>query len=627
FEEAWSSQIEFIAKNRNITSLSIDAQVIVHKFNDVCNHYLKREIFERRGRFIGIRPYPLAMSLAQEWLEPCTPQRLLDIITEIARLSEPDRTQLSNAFAEQMKYLGYNDKAVMIVEKIIGFDSPFDNAEVLNTELGSRLFRSFVEVNPVAVSQNFQRIFSNKTTKELLEIGKGRRNIVWTLEKLCFDKRTFSDSTKIMYSFAVAENEVLSNNATGQFLQLFNLFLSGTEATLNEKWEIIKWGLSHNNSKYYELAIKAMKAGLNSRHFMRINGAEQQGTKQLQDNKPTCDEIKEYWDKILAKLTEIIKSNNNFSCMASEIVANSIRGIFDIKMVEVIFPYLIEIIQFKNNDWEEGLQGLKFARKFEKQKLSPEELCTINELINSLTKTDFISRFFDSHRFKDNDEDVHLQIQKDIDSMIELANEYIRTNVSWQDTFPILYKKSQFYSYYFGKQIYEIIKDDRVTVNLFINDSLETISSIDKKERDISILIGFIQDAEEDVKEMFYHILYESDSFNYLLFNFIAEDRNGKKYFDWLFALIDNKKCNLVDFYVFTYKNALRNLNVEEITILSEKLFSYQEEGYAITFDLFYNIIEEKDNKKKQLLISIFKKCIYKLGVNKKGIRQLDNYK
>ena len=60
-----------------------------------------------------------------------------------------------------MKYLGYNDKAVEIVDRIIGPGSPFDNAEVLNTELGSRLFRSFVEVNPVAVSQNFKRILKD----------------------------------------------------------------------------------------------------------------------------------------------------------------------------------------------------------------------------------------------------------------------------------------------------------------------------------------------------------------------------------------------------------------------------------------------------------------------------------
>ena len=98
----------------------------------------------------------------------------------------PDRTSLSKAFAEQMKYLGYNDKAVQIVEKIVGHNSPFDDAEVLNTELGSRLFRSFVEVNPIAVSQNFKRQFFNKSTEDLLKIEAGRRKHSLNIGKIVF---------------------------------------------------------------------------------------------------------------------------------------------------------------------------------------------------------------------------------------------------------------------------------------------------------------------------------------------------------------------------------------------------------------------------------------------------------
>jgi len=164
FSGELTSQVEFIAKNKHISSLNGDDIVIVNEFNEVCDHYLKRGIFERRGRFIGMRPFPLAMSLAQEWLEPCTPARLVEVIVSIAKLPEPDRRNLSEALSERMKYLGYNDKALEIVDRIIGPGSPFDNAEVLNTELGSRLFRSFVEVNPIAVSQNFKRQFFNKST-------------------------------------------------------------------------------------------------------------------------------------------------------------------------------------------------------------------------------------------------------------------------------------------------------------------------------------------------------------------------------------------------------------------------------------------------------------------------------
>jgi hypothetical protein len=620
------SQVEFIAKNKHITSLNGDDTVILNEFNEVCDYYLKREIFERRGRFIGMRPFPLAMSLAQEWLEPCTPERLVDVITSIASLSEPSRGNLSEALSEQMKYLGYNDKAVEIVDRIIGPGSPFDNAEVLNTELGSRLFRSFVEVNPIAVSQNFNRLFANKATEELLGINEGRRNLVWVLEKLCFDERTFKDSAKILYSFAVAENETWANNATGQFLHLFNVFLSGTEAKLIDRWKIIEWGLTKGDEKYYEFAVKAMKVGLNYGDFSRMGGAEQQGTKRLFDNEPTWQEVKEYWINILNKLVEIIKTNNSYSDSASDTIANSIRSIFNAHMGELIMPYLKEISHFKKYDWDSGLKGLKVARKYEKNLISQDLLNNVNNLIESLTKTDFVTRYktLSSSYHLDNDESYSTEKVKS--AIIDLADEFISTNISWEETFSALYKNQQIYSYYFGKRLYEILKEDKNKVNQFIKLSLTVISNYSMDERNVTVLGGFIAESTDDLKKSFYTTLFESVELNYLLFYFLSIDFSGNKYFDLLFDLIDSNKCNLSSFYVFNYSNALGHLNLDELNKFSERLFKYEEEGYAIVFELYFDIGYGDENK-RQSLLPIYKKCIYILGVDKKERRQLDGFK
>jgi hypothetical protein len=620
------SQVEFIAKNKHITSLNGNDEVILNEFNEVCDYYLKREIFERRGRLIGMRPFPLAMSLAQEWLEPCTPERLINVITSIAGLPEPNRGNLSEALSEHMKYLGYNDKAVEIVDRIVGPGSPFDNAEVLNTELGSRLFRSFVEVNPVAVSLNFNRQFLNKTTEELLNIVEGRRNLVWVLEKLCFDKRTFNDSVKILYSFAVAENENWANNATGQFLHLFNVFLSGTEVKLIERWKIIEWGLNKGDERYYEFAVQAMKVGLNYGHFSRAGGAEQQGSKRLYDNEPTWPEIKEYWTNILNKLVEIIKSNSNYSDSASNAIAKSIRTIFNVRMGELIMPYLDDISQFRNYDWDSGLEGLKFARKYERHVISKDLENNINGLIKSLTKTDFVTRYKTLSSYYHLDHDESYSSEKAKSSIVELADEFINTNISWEETFPTLYKNQQIYSYNFGKRLYELLKEDKNKVDQFIELSLNVISKITKEERNIAVLGGFIAESPDDLKKFFYTKLFGSEEFNYLLFYFLSIDFSGNKYFNLLFDLVDSKKCSLKSFYVFNYSNALGQLNLDELSKFSERLFEYEEEGYAIAFDLLIDTSHGDDNKKKSLL-PIYKKCIYRLGINKKERRQLDGYK
>ncbi len=626
FYDELATHTEFIAKSTNITSLNGDDNVKVNDFNETCNHYLKREIFEKRGRFIGMRPFPLAMSLAQEWLDPLTPQRLIAVINEIAGLQEPDRTSLSKAFAEQMKYLGYNDKAVQIVEKIVGHNSPFDDAEVLNTELGSRLFRSFVEVNPIAVSQNFKRQFFNKSTEDLLKIEAGRRNIVWTLEKLCFDKRTFSDSAKVLLQFAIAENETWANNATSQFLHLFNTHLSGTEADLSERWKIIEWALNKGDKVHYEFAISSMKRGLNFGHASRMGGAEQQGSRRLVDNNPTWKEIEEYWKNILNTLLEIAKSKNEFSDLASEAIANSIRTLFHTRMGELILPFLKEISDLKNKDWDEGLKGLKFARKYEKHSIPAKQLEEINSLVELLTKTDFSTKYLTLSSSYHLDNDEKYSSEKVIEAIINLADEFIINDISWEETFPSFYKNQQVFSYHFGKRLSELLKDDKTKINRFINYSLEVISLIPQQERNFTVLGGFIANSNDQIKKEFYSRLFQSAEFSSQLFYFLSIDKSGKEYFDLLFQLIDEKVYDVSSFYVFKYSNVLTQLSFEELNSFSAKLFTYGDDGYAVIFDLFTDLSYGNEAKKKSLT-PICKKCILKLGFNRKFKRQLDDYK
>lgn len=626
FENELESQYKFIATNQNITISNNTEQVRISTFLEVIKHFKAREIFEKQGRYLSIRPFPLSMALAVEWLDTCTSDRMLQVIVDISNLEDPHRKHLINSLAEQMKYLNYNEKAVEIVDKIVGTESPFDNAEVLNTELGSRLFRSFVEVNPIAVSQNFKRQFFNKSTEELLKIEAGRRNIVWTLEKLCFDKRTFSDSAKVLLQFAIAENETWANNATSQFLHLFNIHLSGTEADLGERWKIIEWLLNKGDKAYYDFAIRAMKIGLNFGHASRMGGAEQQGSIRLVDNNPTWNEIDEYWRNILNKLLEIIKAKNEYSDLASEAIANSTRTMFHIGMGKLILPYLKEISEFKNNDWDSGLKGLKFARKYEKHSIPEKQLEEINSLVEFLTKTDFSTKYLtlSSSYYLDNDETY--SSEKIIEEITKLADEFIANNTSWEETFPSFYKNQQVFSYHFGKRLSELLIADKTKIKRFIDYSLEVILQIPRKERNFTVLGGFITNSSDEIKKEFYSRLFQSSEFSSQLFYFLSIDKSGKEYFNLLFQLIDKKVFDVNNFYAFTYSNALSQLTFEELNSFSEKLFTYGDEGYAVVFDLFADL-SYGDEAKKILLTPIYKKCIFNLGFNRKFRRQLDDYK
>lgn len=606
------TELKFIAGNKNITSIDGHPDVVVNMFDEVCTYYLKREIFERKGRFLSMRPFPLSMYLAQEWLEPCAPERLLAVIGDIAEQPVSIRRSLADALAEQMKYLGYNDKAVQIVQKITGHGSPFDNAEVLNTELGSRLFRSFVEVNPIAVCENLIRNFSPKSQEELLGVREGRRNLVWILEKLCFDKRTFHKSAKLLCAFAIAENESWANNATGQFLHLFNIMLAGTEATLDDRLQIIEWALTQPDSRYVELGIDAMKIGLGYGQFSRMQGAEQQGVKKLKDFEPTSSDISRYWHGILSNLERIIYNSPAIGIKAATIMTDTLEGIISAGFGTVIIPYIKRVAEWKHNDWEEARIALIRAKKWDGSNMPSLLKKQVDEIINELTKVDFASRYkFAGQEYYLVNEPFSSDKVKDI--LKRLAFEFAESYASWEENVNVLYNTTQAYSFHFGTALYGYLRDSNEKVNQFISLSISEIIKIQPDKRDLSVLNGFISVAEYSVREAFYKNLFQNESLCRFLFPFISDDLDGERFIDLLFNLVDEGKCEIKNFYRFEHGRLLRSLSQDQLTKFFTGLFKYGSEGYKVVLESIFALTYD-DNGRLKSMLPFAKECFSVVG-------------
>ena len=148
------------------------------------------------------------------------------------------KNNLSEALCDQIAKLDFMPEAQEITAELCGTKGPFGNAEVLNTNQGSRLFRSLVEVNPQATSEALYRIYYANPVEELKKVVQGRRNLIWALEKLCFWENTFEKSAKVLAYFALAENEpMIANNATSQLIQLFRVIFTRNSSFFGNKKE------------------------------------------------------------------------------------------------------------------------------------------------------------------------------------------------------------------------------------------------------------------------------------------------------------------------------------------------------------------------------------------------------
>ena len=113
-------------------------------------------------------------------------------------------------------------------------------------------------------------------------------------------------------AFAVSENERWSNNATNEFISFFKIYLAGTEANFDDRFEIIEYGLNKNDTEYEKIIIKSLHQALSDYRFSRMLGAENQGSRApLKDFEPALNEIIKYRKKCFERLNHIIKKQSN----------------------------------------------------------------------------------------------------------------------------------------------------------------------------------------------------------------------------------------------------------------------------------------------------------------------------
>ena len=346
--------------------------------------YEERGIVNRAGRFAQIIPKPLAIRLAADWWRSTRSQKQQELIsTEMPG-------QLERSFCDQVAKLDFLPQVKDLTENLCGDQGPFGQAEVILSDRGSRLFRALVEVNPKATSDALYKVlltFSHEEHKDIA--GDVRRNLVWALEKLCFHKDAFAKSAQCLLWLASAENEDWANNATGQFLQLFRTFLSGTEAPPEDRLALIDNALRQDSKAIRGIAVQALESAIDTYAGTRTIGAEYQGSGEpLVEWRPKIwKEAFDYWIAALERLTTLALENSEVGKLAKDAIAKHIRGLIQ-RSREVMLALdssIKKIVDVQGPLWPKAIDSIKTAISFDTDKMPEELKQKLDEWIDLLT--------------------------------------------------------------------------------------------------------------------------------------------------------------------------------------------------------------------------------------------------
>src|SRR5699024_4252176 len=226
-------------------------------------NFANRKVLFRQGDYGEGPPLPLAIRLSKQWIEsnPAgTLEELFGSLSDNMRLKLLGRLKWL-AWADEVKTLGHSLLQTTVL-----------SVETLDSELNSKIVERISFLAPEATVRRLNTLFSDVSIDDLLSFSVGRRNVIWMLERLAFRRQTFDLSAKLLLKLAAAENEGFSNNASGQFKQLYQLYLSGTEALPEEKLAVLDDGLASSDQRIRQVCVSALNEMLEDGHFSRSSG-------------------------------------------------------------------------------------------------------------------------------------------------------------------------------------------------------------------------------------------------------------------------------------------------------------------------------------------------------------------
>lgn len=197
---------------------------------DVDEAHRAHGIAPRAGRLRQISPPPLgALIAAEAWqAEPELMKSLYSVLpTEEARSAYEARIR-SIATTPYVRSYAREELA------------DFFSASALRSEADVRRWRALGHAAPREACRLIRAALEQAPVEDRRAIvGGARRHLVWALLEFARRSDCFHDATLALAHLAAAENETYANNATGEFIRKFQIFLGGTAAPYAERTLVI----------------------------------------------------------------------------------------------------------------------------------------------------------------------------------------------------------------------------------------------------------------------------------------------------------------------------------------------------------------------------------------------------
>ena len=435
------------------------------------------------------------------------------------------------------------------------------------------------------------KLFENKSKEELLDFKKGRRYLVWTLDKLVSFNETFNDAAKLLFRLSRAEIETWGNNSKGVFKETFQWLLSGTEVNIVNRLDLLKeLYFEYENDEDRLILLDSFK---NSYPKVNYTGSHKNHSN-IPENIPeqydpnTQKEIDDYFEKL--KELIVLFYENSSENIQIKILNNLISSLRIMMWYEQINFWLLSFLESKKNlnIYSDNLyfveigNTLKYDREERLSKKIIEKLKIIqNNYINNDNLKDIKNLFYRTEEYRYNS-------KEDFEKHCELIAKDLFENKDFNE----LINKGINNTYRIGRKLSEIDLDERL-----YDDIINLLKNIDK-DSSIRFIEGYIslsKMGEEENHAQLFNDIYNNLAIKSLTFDFIHLLKPSEISCNYLFNLLKDDVIDSSLLENLTFGFWLRDFSKEEFIVFIEKINSIIK-NKSDSFDLAMQYIRQKND-------------------------------
>ncbi|WP_327211857.1 hypothetical protein U8Q06_12540 [Rhizobium beringeri] len=382
--------------------------------DEMYEHLAKARQHDLVGLYAGAfsaQPVPIAVNMASRRLKVIRPSLLQHFLSTAS-------DELVLSLLRRWKYL---DNTQVVIEAATRFLKTDDQFATLDNFVSSRamaLLDTLVHIVPDLVADALWRRLL-KNDERLPQIDQSAcRHLVGALSKLVFRSRSFGTAARLLMRLAASKANGPGNNSGEVFQQLFQLQLSGTEASPGQRFSILDEGLESDDEATRSICVDALARVFN-RNLIRFGDTGQIGSgPRLKDWSPkTYGEVNDFYSEGIKRLAKIRRRYPELAERSEMILAGAARSLLSTGVHEEYAACLLEIDREKRG-WPEVLESVGDWLYFDRKSAPVERALFVRELYNQLFPSDPIDRailFTKFWRTDIRDPDANYAVDRDFD--------------------------------------------------------------------------------------------------------------------------------------------------------------------------------------------------------------------